>query len=102
MVPQSRIRRSRVASTLIAKVEEDRPQIKYAVYPGPVQSKTDGDRHFIPSAMLIHLYQVNPAECLVVSRNDKEYEIKRKQAEDRGLIRLVPRYDGNYSVPSAN
>lgn len=102
MVPQSRIRRSRVASTPIVKVEEDKPQVRYAVYPGPVTRQTDGDKHFIPSAMLIHLYQVNPAECLVVSRNDKEYAIKSKQAEERGLIPLVPRYDGNYSLPPVN
>ena len=78
--------------------------LKYAVYPGMVTSKTDGQRHAIPSRVLMHLYNVNPAECLVVSSADPEhiYLERKVRAERLKLIPLTPRYDGNYSLPAAD
>ena len=78
--------------------------LKYAVHPGMVRSKTDWQRHFIPSIALMKLYGVRPEECLVVSRADpsRVYEANRAKALRLSLIPLLPRYDGNYSLPSAD
>jgi len=78
--------------------------IKYAIHPGPVISKTDGDRHFVTADQLIALYQVDPQECVVVFREPLDKR-KRKYwgstncCECDGLIQLRPRYDGNYTLP---
>lgn len=78
--------------------------LKYAVHPGMVRSKTDGQRHFIPSIALMKLYGVRPEECLIVSRADpdKVYLDNEEKARKMGLIRLHPRYDWDYTLPSAD
>lgn len=78
------------------------PDLKYAVYPGPVTSKTDGDQHFIPSEMLIMLYKVDPRECIVIRRNDDptRYLAAQEIAKEFNLIPLVPQYNGDYSIPT--
>lgn len=92
---------------------------KYLVIPGIVTSQSDGDRHYIGPMNLIELYGVNPDECLIL--ND-HYENRanlleriqsphdRRGAPPRGyswefidsLIWLLPRYDGNYTLPTSN
>lgn len=39
---------------------------KYAVYPEEVLSFSDGQRHFITAERLMRLYDVNPAECVII------------------------------------
>lgn len=58
--------------------------LKYHVVPGWVTSKYDGDRHFISAHELIRLYEVDPRECT------------RDPIKGLGLIRLTPRYHGDY------
>lgn len=71
---------------------------KYVIFPGPVISQTDGDRHFITAPQLIRLYSVDPKSCRVVCR--------QSQAMPHGCdmypneIALRPRYDGDYTLPS--
>ena len=65
---------------------------KYAVYPGEVTSKTDGDVHNISFLRLCRLYNVSPAICVDMSR-----ESARNAIEDvSNLIPLRPLYSGDY------
>jgi len=66
--------------------------IKYALYPGYVTSKYDGDFHYISANMLLTLYGVLPEQCALF---DPEYPEKT-----RGLIELRPQYHGNYTLPT--
>ncbi len=45
---------------------------RFAVYPGTVTSRSDGDKHRVSGAQLIRLYGVNPAECYIVRNIDGE------------------------------
>ena len=78
--------------------------LKYAVYPGMVTSKKDGQRHAIPSQVLMHLYNVNPEECLVISSADPDYVRQERQARATRLrlVPLHPRFSGDYSLPAAD
>lgn len=77
---------------------------KYLLCPGYVTSRTDGDRHYITADQLARLYRVNPSDCEV--RQDAEpwespsLAAVRKQRH-AGLIKLGPRYDGDYRLPTA-
>ncbi len=72
---------------------------RYAVFPGNVVSQTDGDIHFVNSTELMRLYQVKPDECLVVfSDNDRRLWAAMPAAERDALIKLKPRYDGDYPI----
>lgn len=72
---------------------------KYLVIPGYLRSSTDGQRHWINSAQLIKLYNVNPEECvMLLSSERRPSHYKRHE----GLIRLFPRFDGKYNNPDAN
>ena len=83
-------------------------KLKYAVYPGPVKSKNDGQVHFIGAAQLMALYKVQPQECLVIHplpRNPRPEDVsenRRKEdfVTDHKLIPLFPRFDGNYAIPT--
>ena len=71
---------------------------KYLVVPGVVFAQ-DGDRHYIKADQLMHLYGVRRADCLVTHGNDKGSKVRGYTPEYlRGLIRLEPRSDGNYSL----
>lgn len=75
---------------------------RYALYPGWVISRTDGDRHFAGAADLSRLYCVRMADCVVVdsayfAQPDRRAFIARAAA----LIPLYPRGDGRYVLPPA-
>ncbi len=70
--------------------------VKYALYPGYIVSKTDGDRHFIGAARLADLYGVPMQECFVVRYGDVDPTRRRAPP---GLIDLFPRYSGDYTLP---
>lgn len=75
---------------------------KYALYPGEVESRTDGQWHFIGAAKLAMLYGVPMALCLVVRREDFRLPYRRELIEHAAkLIPLGPRYNGDYSLPKA-
>lgn len=71
-------------------------QIKYAVYPGQVTSRNDGDRHVISAGKLMELYGVCPSECIVMQSKEKE---PCPHGRTAGLTPLFPRYDGHYHLP---
>lgn len=74
---------------------------RYALYPGPVRSRTDGDRHHVGAQALARLYRVRMADCLVVdpayfTQPDRRAFIARAAV----LIPLYPRADGCYVLPA--
>lgn len=64
---------------------------KYAIHPGYVVSKNDGDKHFIKYHQLIELYGVDPKECFEWSEHTPGHEYGK-------YTHLFPDYDGNYKV----
>lgn len=73
---------------------------KYALYPGSVRSKTDGDLHYVGPSTLAHLYGVDLRDCMVVYEHELDKPWNRGQ-RDRAtaLPALRPRWDGNYALP---
>lgn len=65
---------------------------KYAIHPGPVQSKNDGQIHHISAAKLMHLYGVNKSECVVVRWGSTGIIT-------HNYINLYPRCGGDYRLP---
>lgn len=76
---------------------------KYALFPGRVFSKRDGQLHHVDAWQLAWLYNVPPRECVVVREtlNPRQREIMMEKIKRQGLIELRPRYDGNYTIPKA-
>lgn len=71
--------------------------IKYGLCPGYVISKNDGQRHFINAGKLMRLYNVSPAECVIL------YDGKKPMGFRPGeLILLRPDYSGSYKIPKEN
>jgi len=76
--------------------------IKYLVIPDWVVSKTDGQFHYINADKLIKLYNVDRRECKIIGESKPEcrsriYE-SRLLDQYKDLIKLAPRYDGNYKI----
>jgi hypothetical protein len=63
---------------------------RYLVTPDVVQSKRDGQYHYIDAPRLMRLYGVDPAECIVAPTN------RRGWNPPKGLIVLRPRHHGDY------
>lgn len=63
---------------------------KYLLLPGRVESKTDGQFHYVGILQLMRLYGVDSRECVVAGLG----------MDTSDLIRLRPRYDGDYRLPS--
>jgi hypothetical protein len=68
---------------------------KYLCIAGYVESRNDGDRHFISAPQLARLYRVDPKECVFV--NGDEHPDRLPSPGD--MIILKPRFDGNYTIP---
>lgn len=71
----------------------------YAIHPGYVISKNDGNEHFITPRQLIGLYGVNPQQCIVLDYR-KGPQSYMEYGPLVNYIHLYPRRDGNYSLPS--
>lgn len=76
--------------------------LKYAVYPGWVRCRFEGDYQYVTAGALMALYRVTPAECLVVELNPLLPMTQRRELLERAaeLTPLVPRHAGDYVVPS--
>lgn len=72
---------------------------RFAVYPGTVTSKTDGDVHFISFMQLCRLYRVHPSLCVDMSKNREVSKFAGRVPELMQLIPLRPSYHGDYSLP---
>lgn len=69
-------------------------KIIFALKPGKVISKYDGDEHYINVQQLVSSYNVPLKNCAVVENKMTE-EVARK----RGLIILEPDPTGEYALP---
>lgn len=78
-----------------------RPKPKYVLCPGHVISRNDGQRHYIGAHHLAVLYGVNPRECLIHDPTPQwtVSNFRNAEEEQKGLIRLHPRDDGDYRLP---
>lgn len=72
--------------------------IRYVLHPGYVNSKKDGQEHFISAGKLADLYRVSLSDCVVDTENNRRGFTKDAW---ENLKHLYPRYDGNYSKPTA-
>ena len=74
---------------------------KYVVCPGNIVSRNDGDTHYIGPYQLMRLYGVDPNECEIYEPalwwSESYYKMEEKRYQ--GMIKLKPRYDGNYLLP---
>lgn len=74
--------------------------IKWIIWPDIIDSKYDGDNHFISAAKLMKLYQVDPSECWPIRRtNDLEFDWGELDRAKRRFLHakiLAPRYHGDY------
>lgn len=78
--------------TLINDPDKAPIKKKYGICPSYVQSKNDGEWHFVTAPQLIRLYGVNSHECVVlVDESDISFRGK-------DLILLAPRTDGDYTI----
>lgn len=77
---------------------------KYVLFPGEITSATDGDRHRVGAGQLVHLYGVDPRECIVFDPPqgwpDSLIESALREHSRLGLIALYPRTDGRYTLPA--
>lgn len=64
---------------------------KYALHPGNVRSKHDGDTHYISAGALMRLYKVSPLYVVVYDEN-----LHSRYWDE--YIHLFPREDGNYKL----
>lgn len=68
-----------------------------------VPSKYDMDLHFISARRLVDLYGVDIRECILTTERDERKDLIGISPVERSLlIRLFPRYDGDYSLSSGN
>jgi hypothetical protein len=79
----------------------DRPHVKYALHPGPMISRGDGQLHHITSGQLARLYNVPLRECVVIDVKAPDYMAKMRRYEN--LIHLYPQYSReDYVLPRAD
>lgn len=76
---------------------------RFALYPGSVRSKTDGQHHYIQPHRLATLYGVDLCDCVVVYEHELDEPWNRGMRERVAkLPALRPRFDGNYTLPVTN
>ena len=67
---------------------------KYAIHPGYVVSKNDGDCHFISFNRLKQLYRLEKEECVNWGSSYRESIGEREE----DYIHIFPRRNGDYSL----
>lgn len=65
--------------------------MKFAIHPGRIKSKSDGDIHFITARMLVNLYRLKPGEYVIWNDDDRSLVMIWND-----YIHLYPLYHGNY------
>ena len=68
---------------------------KYAVHPGFVFSRNDGQRHYVDFVTLCRLYGIQPEEAY-----DADNLRGAPRARLQTLIDLYPDYTGEYKLPT--
>lgn len=68
-----------------------KPKKKYVLHPGEIQSKNDGEIHYISAMRLAMLYKVSMRDCYV-------QDLIEEKLWPRDLIHLYPNYEGDYRI----
>jgi len=71
---------------------------KYIVLPGYVDSKNDGERHYISAQQLIDLYGVNIKLCVIVPYGSEHRPRGYSEEQFNSMIKLYPRFHGDYNL----
>lgn len=71
-------------------------ETRYVVFPGYVISQSDGQRHYVNAKELIGLYGIDPNDCIIIDRTNPASPVYK---ERQGDIRLVPKANGDYTIP---
>jgi hypothetical protein len=81
---------------------DHRSTVRYLLCPGYVKSKYDGDEHYIGAMRLARLYGVDPRKCGIFEPSwlARSLGLRLDERRYKDLIKLVPRYDGDYTLPS--
>ena len=69
--------------------------MRFVLFPGNVESKTDGQSHWITADQLHHLYQVG-ARPFIVVLGGVDQDTYAKYVPQEGDVACLPRYDGDY------
>jgi len=64
---------------------------KFALHPGYITSKNDGDEHYISVGQLAQLYELKPTEYIIWREFHGSYW--------NDYVHLYPSYEGNYGRP---
>ena len=71
---------------------------KYALHPGRIISRNDGDEHYIFANELARLYGVDMRQCIIVDKNQPATNFGR---DLETFTHLYPDYFGNYILPDS-
>jgi hypothetical protein len=66
--------------------------ILYAIHAGYVMSKKDKQMHFINAEKLIRLYDLNPRNCIKITKEEEKLMLPKN------IIHLYPDYTGEYKI----
>ena len=80
----------------LGKVMAKTRKYRYAIVPGIVHSKYDGDAHYVTAPQIARLYGVDFCDCIVIGIDDPYMP---EQAEFDGLVVLRPDPTGRYRLP---
>jgi hypothetical protein len=74
---------------------------RYLLCPGDVQSRTDGQVHYVPALQLVHLYGVQLSDCIILPGNRTPMDRRLREAwlaraAAGEIVALWPREDGDY------
>lgn len=73
--------------------------MRYVLFPGYVESKTDGQMHWISIHQLLHLYAIPKGSTVTWVSTDGTVEYSKvKYVPEEGDIACLPRYDGDYPI----
>lgn len=75
---------------------------KYLVFAGQVRSRNDKQVHRVGGPQLAQLYRVNPSECIFISWDMTDAEVRARTIGHDNLIKLYPDNSGRYELPKAN
>lgn len=65
-------------------------EVRYLIYPGYVQSRNDGDVHYVGVYALARLYGLAPSQ----------WRTYNPDTDRRSTLPVLgPRFDGNYTLP---
>jgi len=77
---------------------------QFLLIPGYVESRSDGDRHYIAAEELANLYGVSLKDCVVISSDEfRKFEPNPPPGYSweylKSLIALPVLYHGDYQIP---